>query len=178
MASVGLRFLGPEPASIFCGVASHAQSVLKQLIRDGFPTMAAFAEQCGVSQSLVWRDCHGRKISDQRFVFYLRALNADDQERLLRARLMDLLPRDFNSWVQVGPPARIEETPGDSSSGLALLSPKTRTALNRLAQEMAHDPALHDWILQLIHRICPGPARDQSCDVKPLEKTHGRRPAS
>ncbi len=132
-------------------VASHAQSVLKRLIHENFPSMAAFAEKSGVTQSVVWRDCHGRGISDRRFASYLHALDTDGQEQLLRARLRDLVPTDFTSWVQVSPP-RIAETPLPSTSDL--LPRKTRQALDRLADEMGQDPELHDWILQLVRRVC------------------------
>lgn len=114
--------------------------------------MSAFAKSCGISQSVVWRDCHGRKVSNQRFSTYLSAFSRAGQERLLRARFHDIIPEDLRGWLRIEPPGAVGESP--STDDLALLPSPTRDALNRLAREMARDPELEDWVVKFIRKVC------------------------
>jgi hypothetical protein len=132
------------------GVPLHAQTVLKQLIEEEFPSMSAFAKQCGVSQSLVWRDCQGRQISDRRFTAYIGVFSPEGRERLLRARLRDILPEELERMVEVDSAPRLK----DDLSNLSLLSQESRAALNTLAGEMASDDELHRWVMTFVKKIC------------------------
>lgn len=127
----------------------HAQAALKTLIKDEFPSLSAFARQCGISQSLVWRDCEDRVMSDTRFGKYLRNLSPEGRERLIRARVRDILPAEFESLVEV------EASPlPKKRSNFVLLSEETRDALELLAGEMARDPELEDWVKGFIRKVC------------------------
>lgn len=130
----------------------RAQSVLKSLIQDEFSNMTAFAKQAGVDQSLVWHDCNGRRISDERFGAYLRVLSPLGKERLLRARLRDSIPEEFQRWVRIVPPADRRESP--EPSNFFLLSQEAQASLNRLAGEMVRDAELRQWMQRFIEKAC------------------------
>ncbi len=112
--------------------------------------MSVFAKTCGVTQSLVWRDCEGRQISDKRFLAYMKAISPTARERLVRARVSELLPAGQESLVKVRSSGRLKE----DSANFALLSPVSQTALNKLAGAMANDQELHDWVMQFIRKVC------------------------
>lgn len=131
-------------------VPLHSQSLLKTLIKEEFPSLSAFAKQCGISQSLVWRDCQDRQISDKRFVAYLKVLSVEGRKRLARARLRDIFSGEFESLVEV----RTSTKAKGKSSNLALLSPDTQAGIDKLAGEMAQDSELHDWVMQFVRKIC------------------------
>lgn len=126
----------------------HSQTLLKTLIKEEFPSLSAFAKQCGVSQSLVWRDCQDRQISDKRFVAYLKVLSEEGRKSLARARLRDIFSGEFESLVEVRTSTK------DITSNLSLLSPESQAALDKLAGEMAQDSELHDWVMQFVRKIC------------------------
>ncbi|HRJ70681.1 MAG TPA: hypothetical protein PLS03_00570 [Terrimicrobiaceae bacterium] len=128
----------------------RAQTVLKAIIDEEFPNMSVFAKTCGVTQSLVWRDCEGRQISDKRFLAYMKAISPTARERLVRARVSELLPAGQESLVKVRSSGRLKE----DSANFALLSPVSQTALNKLAGAMANDQELHDWVMQFIRKVC------------------------
>lgn len=129
---------------------THTQALLSALIAEEFPSMSAFAKRCDVNQSLVWRDCQGRQLSDKRFQAYLRVLSPEGRKRLIRARMRDVLTEEFESLVDVRSSPRLK----DKHSNLLLLSPDSQTALDKLAGEMVQDSELHDWIMQFVRKVC------------------------
>lgn len=131
-------------------MAGHTQSLLNALIAEEFPSMLQFAKSAGVTQSLVWRDCQGRQLSDKRFLAYLRVLSPDGRKRLIRARLRDILTDEFMPLVGSGK----LDSPGKKSSNLSLLSPDSQAAIEKLAGEMAQDRELHDWVMQFVRKVC------------------------
>lgn len=137
------------PFGIDIRVPTNTQTTLRDLIAEEFSSMAAFAKAAGISQSLVWRDAQGRQISDPRFEKYLRVLSDDGRTRLAKARIRDLLGKNFESLLDV--PA----SPGrKAESSLSLLSSRSREALEKLAREMASDNDLDDWVRKFVQRVC------------------------
>jgi len=133
-------------------MASHVQVALKALIEEEFASMSSFASAASVGQPQVWRDCNGRKVSDERFSAYLSAVSETAKERLIRARLRDLLPAELDAWIRIVPPSeRAAETP---EADLQQLDRAPREALKKLARAISADPELGDWIVRLVRRIC------------------------
>ena len=142
----------PRRAYTFPCVATHFQQALKELVERNFSSAADFSRACGVDQSQVWRDCRGRRVSDERFRSYLAAVNKDDRRVLLAARLHDLLPPSLRQAVRIEEPSSVAEAP--DKCAFDLLSKETRQALDLLIREMGADRELSDWVVRFIRRIC------------------------
>jgi hypothetical protein len=128
-------------------MTSSAQTVLKHLIHNDFRSTADFARACGVHQSLVWRDCNSRQMSDERLRAYLSAFQPESALRLLNARLNDLLPSEMRTWITVEQQSgRVKE----SFDEAPLLSEKGRTAVREIALKMADDPKFESWIIEAV----------------------------
>lgn len=137
-------------------------AALARIVARDFASQSEFAGHCGgIDRTAINRDITGRSASipDDRFGAYLRAIKKPDaQLDLLRARLLDIVPRDLHDALVFG--STRSEEPGTPYIHATHRIPRhipltedQRSALEWLAQQLTEDTQLIDPIMTICERL-------------------------
>lgn len=133
---------------------SNVTTALKRAVETEFEgNQSSFSARVGIKRSTFSLDLNeARKISDERFGLYLRAVNRANREMLLRARLLDLIPEELHEELifQTGTSVR-EDLPRFSPN--PALTDEQRSALEWLANELTRDSQLIEPVMTICERL-------------------------
>ena len=135
-------------------MTSILPETLKRLINESFDSQTSFAHVAKVERTTLNNDLGGnRKISDDRFAEYLKALPRAGQIELVRARLLDLIPSELHEELVFQKVANQvqDELPRFSSN--PALSFEQRSALEWLAEELPRDSQLIEPVMTICERL-------------------------
>ena len=127
--------------------------ILKR-VTSGFATTQEFADACGLSQSTVWRLLNDKVLPDSSTLERLCQFLPDSESAdLLVAYVLDQIPENLRSIVQISP-AQIDSAQLDDYAQIIASLPKhVRDALLAIARECREDADFAQFILDFSKQV-------------------------
>jgi hypothetical protein len=128
--------------------------ILKDILSSEFGTQEKASQATGVNRTTLAQDVTERRpVSDDRFHKYLKSVSPSSQTKLIKARILDMLPQEYHDLVMTSAESSRLSESDLIFSGNSPWSNDVRSCLTWLGENMSTDPEVETFVFYLCKQM-------------------------